>query len=586
MPNELKYMETIGSFMPQPAGMVFSAAFKIFEFANGWGRTDPVTTALAKLQKEIDGLNKAVGELRQRLNATGRRIAQIENDRHLDTLTEIARETARISFRLSQGVSDAKERALLAFDAQALADRFLNEPHIWQWTDIAVVQRFDDDGNSAGEDVTPLPPDFKAQLALPAYAYAILALVAAIDLDTGGDPAAVGMRYGDGLNRHVEACTSRPNWDELSDPPKTLAENIRTRITCFPQSQNKFAVKGECRVTIVCENVMERSRTGVGESSVWLADTGPSVLCTLNPDLGRNHEEAVEDEKGVQLLHALADLMLRVLKNGSLREPLIGQFVIAPPVPFGFLYGIGLDGSVDWYRQVPGTQPEVPTGWQTRKGVRADWGAYLKFLPAGGNRIYAVHPSGELHWWQHDGFNDGEPQWTGPKLVGVGWSGLLAIVPGGDGVLYVIQKDGVMLRFRHDGLQDGGGPETWRKVTLSGGWEQFSRLFSVNEGVLYGVRRDGKLLWWRDPGFKDGGGAMEGPREVGSGWQDLRDVFGTDNGVVYAQQTDGKLLRFVHTAWKTGGDVNHWKGPVPVAFNVGGYRQVITLMTSSTGVIH
>ena len=47
------------------------------------------------------------------------------------------------------------------------------------------------------------------------------------------------------------------------------------------------------------------------------------------------------------------------------------------------------------------------------------------------------------------------------------------------------------------------------------------------------------------------------------------------------EMKNGTLLRYVHLAWETGGDESTWRPPVPVSFGVGGYRQVVTLMSAS-----
>lgn len=585
MANETKTVETVVSFIPGTYGAVAQAFMAIFDFAHSFGKTDPLDYAVARLQRQIDALVAELGKVNDRLNRHARRIARIENERHVDKLLDLNREAARLALRIAQRPTDAKERALIGFDARVLADRFLLEPDVWQWTDLEVTRHFDDYGQFAREEVWPLEPDFKTHLALPSYTAALLLLLAAIDLDTMGEPSAVRQRYGDALERHLTAVTSRPGWTDLADPPETLAEMIRARITCRPLAVNKYAAAGECVFGIVCENVMERHTAVVRDVTLMMADRGPTVLCSAPPDVGRADEEEIEGEKGVTLLTQLGQLMRQVLTQGSLREPFIGRFALAPTLPLALLYGIGHDGSVDWYRQAPGDGANAVSGWLTRQGTRHGWEDYTRIFPAGGNCFYALRSDGELHWFAHDDFNDGGPAWTGWKRVGTGWNNFLSITPGGDGVLYAVQPDGKLLWYRHDGLTSGGDVETWRGgVPVHAGFHEYQRLFSVNEGVLYAVQPDGRLLWFHHKGFKDGTPRWDGPRDVGNGWQNFRDVFGTDEGVVYAQQADGTLLRYVHLTWKTGGDVRTWRPPVPVSFGVGGYKQMVTLMSRAVHI--
>lgn len=154
MADETKNIETVIDFIPAPYGTVFKVFLGVFDFAHSFGKTDPLDYAVARLQKQIDALVAALGAVNRRLNEHARRIAKIENERHVDKLLELNREAARISLRIAQRPTDAQERELLAFDARVLADRFL------------------------------LEPDFKTHLALPSYTYTILLLLAAIDLST------------------------------------------------------------------------------------------------------------------------------------------------------------------------------------------------------------------------------------------------------------------------------------------------------------------------------------------------------------------------------------------------------------------
>ena len=590
MADDLKTIETVSSFIPGGYGTAMQGFLAIVDFASSFGKTDPLDYAVARLQKQIDALVEALAQVNERLNRAERRIAQIENQGHVDKLRELNREMADIAFRMEQHPDDAKERKYLGYRARVLADRFLLEPDIWLWTDIAVIWRYDNyDRPIVPPEVRALDPDFKT-LALPSYSNAILLLLAAIDLDTMGESGAVRQRYGEALEQHIAAVSTRQEvrvgglvrpWKDLVDPPETLAEMIRTRITCRPYPASNYAAAGECVFRIACEKEMERRTTDVRDVTVMMAERGPDVYCTAPPDLGRFDELQIEDEEGVAVLSVLGQQMGRVLAAGSLREQFIGHFAMGPTLPLAVLYGVRHDGTVDWYRQAPGNGSNATSGWLGPRRTRDGWQDYTSVFPAGGNRFYALRADGELHWFAHNDFNDGGTGWAGPKSVGRGWNDSLAIIPGGDGVLYVVQRDGKLLWYRHDGLASGGGIETWRSNTVQSDFHEYHRLFSVNEGVLYAVANDGRLLWFRHKGFKDGTPSWDGPREVGTGWQNFRDVFGTDDGVVYAEQADGTLLRYIHLAWKTGGDVSAWRPPVPVSFGVGGYRQVITLMSQA-----
>jgi len=589
--EQTKTLETIVEVIPV-YGSVIKTAIQIFDFAHNFGRSTPLDQTLADFQKQIDALVAGLEEVNRRLNVHAQRIVKIENERHVDKLLTLGRELQRIAFRILQSPADAGERSLLAFDAVALANRFLDEPDIWEWTDIGITRDFDDDGNFLRSHVEILDPDFKSHLALPLYSNAVLLLLVAIDMDTKGDPSTVERRYRQRLERHIAAVLSRDGWDDLNDPPLTLAEMIRARITCRPFALNKFAAKGECVFGIVCENVMERRSTNIRDVSILLADEGPSVLCTVNADIGRSDEEDIEGEKGVLLLTELGDMMRRVRDTGSLREPFIGRFVMSPTRALAVLYGLRHDGGVDWYRQASPGAPGTPENWQGPVRTHEGFKDYLKIFPGGGNDLYALRRDGVLQWWTHDDFNTGGPGWTGPRDITFGWNDplILSVTPGGNRVLYRLDDrhefgNGGLTWLRHDGVTTGFDANAWSgPVVVHSEFAQFVRLFSVNEGVVYGVTADGRLMWHRHKGFRNGASVWDGPRQVGTGWQNFRDVFATDGGLIYGQHDDGSLMRYVHLGWETGAFT--WIDPVPVAFGMGGYKQVISLMSRSPDPIN
>ena len=270
----------------------------------------------------------------------------------------------------------------------------------------------------------------------------------------------------------------------------TFAEMIRARITCRPFALSKFAAKGECVFGIVCENVMEHRSTNIRDVSILLADQGPGVLCTVDPDIGRSDEEDIEGEKGVVVLTELGDMMRRVRDNGSLREPFIGRFVMSPTPALAVLYGLRHDGGLDWYRQASPGAPGTPANWQGPVRTHEGFQDYLKIFPAGGNDIYALRKDGVLQWWTHDDFNTGGPGWTGPRDIAFDWihPSILSVTPGGDRVLYRLDdsdafNSGGLTWLRHDGVTTGFAASAWSgPVVVHSDFAQFVRLFSRERG--------------------------------------------------------------------------------------------------------
>jgi hypothetical protein len=584
MAQDTSTVDTLDSFLSLvPYGAIFTVAGKVYEFATLWGKTDPLSQAVDMLQAEINGLVEAVDALNVRLNELELRVAQIENQRHIDKVRNLAQQCRSVADDLSLRPTETYDRQKLAYQARDLVNQFLDDPDIWLWTDVKTTRHFDDSGVLSGQpSVKSFDPDFKVKLALPVYAWSINLFIAAIDLATGGDPPTVSAHYGETLQRHILQTTSRPEWNDAV-PAETLAEKIRSRITCRGSAANKYAAKGQCVINIMCDNVMERSSTWVRSVTIALEDDGPMVLCTWSPDLATWDEEAVEQEKGIALLEQLGEMLRQVLTHGSLRVQPAPHFALTPVQPLAILYGIGHDGSVDWYRQRTADGQGAAAGWSGPEQTQAGWDVYTKVFPAGGNHFYALDPNGKLWWFRHDDFNDGGQHWTGPQEVGHSWGSFVSIIPGGDGVLYAIQPDGILLWYRHTQLDEAGDANTWLQAQVDSGWNEYYKVFSIGDGILYFVTHDGTLHWKKHKGFKEGVAQWDGPRDVGIGWQDFRDIFAAANGVIYAQQPDGVLWQYVHKGWQNGGDMSTWREPVPVGFNAGSYRQMITMMTETPG---
>jgi hypothetical protein len=132
MGNQTKNLETIVDFVPDRYGTVFKIGFTVFDFAQPFGKTDPLDYAVARLQEQINALVAAFDEVHRPLNISSRSVAKIENDRHVDGILTLNREATRIAFQISQTPTDAKVRLRLAFDARALADEFLQERDFWE----------------------------------------------------------------------------------------------------------------------------------------------------------------------------------------------------------------------------------------------------------------------------------------------------------------------------------------------------------------------------------------------------------------------------------------------------------------------
>jgi hypothetical protein len=191
----------------------------------------------------------------------------------------------------------------------------------------------------------------------------------------------------------------------------------------------------------------------------------------------------------------------------------------------GVIYGIMQDGKLLWLRHaafLTGEGAETPGAWNETREVAAGWGEYRHAFSAGNGIIYAVTAEGQLLWFRHTGFADGEAQWAGPIALTDGWANYEQVFSGGNGVIYAVGADGLLKWRRHDGYQTGAND--WQATKDVGrGWSGLKAVFSAGAGIIYTISPDGLLRWYRHHGYLDGRGlespnAWQGRSDVGHGW--------------------------------------------------------------------
>ncbi len=576
MTQTLDTVETLYDLIPV-YGTVLSTTMKVVVFLETYDAADPWVAAVAQLQSQLTKIQAELQALDQRINALARRLGDDENSNHVLRLADINRQIASIVNRVGNKPGNVNERQQIAFDAGQIADLFLDEDLIWQWTDVKTTWNLNDDGQPVGDSaVTLLAPDFKVVPTQSIYALSLMAWVTAIDLHTGGDVGAVERIYSDRLRRHIVKNRARDRYDDLNQVPETFPENVMARITCRPIAQHRYALDRRCAISIQCENVMQRRTTAVSDMILVMPE-GTDVACTAPANLGLNDERTIEGQQGVDVFSALADMLEQVLTSGSLRRQLIGTFEASPTRNTAWVYAVANNGDLFWYKQPPGAAAGTLGAWVGPKQVGHGWN-FKTVLPAGGNAFYGLAADGTLHWYRHDGFNDGSVAWTGPTAVGQGWNGFRQVFSGSDGVLYAIQPNGDLLWYKHIGFRDGSNQWLGPKK-VGNGWQSFKTVFSVGGGVIYAVAADGALVWYRHEGVGDGSERWQGARQVGTGWLMFREIMGIDEGVIFGILPDGDVFWYQHTDWQTGGAA--WLSPVVAARGFVGYRQMFSVMPSA-----
>jgi hypothetical protein len=188
----------------------------------------------------------------------------------------------------------------------------------------------------------------------------------------------------------------------------------------------------------------------------------------------------------------------------------------------GVLYTIDSSGYMHWH-QDKGYNGSIGPSWNAASGsiIGSGWNAFSTVISGGRGVIYAVDPSGGLHWFRYIGTR-GSSEWAAGSgtVIGSGWNGPAKIVAGGSGVIYTVDASGALSWFLH--LNPLGGAPTWANngegKRIGTGWAGFTQLGSVGGGIIFARDASGELWWYRyaDPlGGTDlwahnGGGVSEG----------------------------------------------------------------------------
>lgn len=222
------------------------------------------------------------------------------------------------------------------------------------------------------------------------------------------------------------------------------------------------------------------------------------------------------------------------------------------------MYAVDGKGDLLWYNHSGfqngesiwannGASKNVGNGWADNVNI-------FKANPNGKDKIvYTVGKQGWLSWYKHNGYASGSTDWETPKNVGIGFIGQ-HVISGGNGVIYLIDKAGDIYWYKHLGYQSGA--KTWVNNAIGkkigSGWNDANHIFSDGDGVIYKIDSRGDLYWSKHLGFQDGTARWSEQKKVGSGWQDLRQVISGGDGIIYAVKNDGTLIWQKHLGIATG----------------------------------
>lgn len=581
--------ETI-SHLSSAAGWV-GTAVGLIKFIYTFGKSNPIEVAIERIERELDEIRSNLTDLTHHLNTVTQRLAEAENSERVRFVNLYRLELERCLNELANAPGDRSVASNVAFKAAGVADAFLTDMGLWNWTDIRIDQPRDGYGQPAGPPSYSIEqPDFKLAVAFPVYSLALTTFVAGVVGHAQGDKDLVRSRYGAQLERHLNAVGVRNEWnDDATMPPATIAEHIQSRITCTPVAVHEYDRDRVCAFSVQCRNQIEQTNEVVGEFSHIVPESPFPTLCTISPDSVIGYEQDVQRSypalEGLALWEEILDSLLRSARLPG--KQFIGTFGTISP-NFILLYASDFDYQVRFFEQVV---PMDGSTWRDR-GVIASEFVHDTVVSAGGDWLYARdNYSGE--WLLYPGIGER------PLPMGSGFSSIadapvdfggVALPPtwayfgGGHGVIYGVVTGNPDDQFAVGDLYWVSNKVENERLVLrtprkvGNGWDMFRFIATVGEGVIYGVNPDGGLRWYRHQGWESGSGEWDAPRDLETpvDWSQCSQVIGSPGGCLLGIYPDGEMVRFMHTDWKTGGSA--YEGPEIVDGDWSHYRSIVALL--------
>ena len=545
-----------------PAGAMFAVVGEFLELTGYFGKAqDPVAEAITRINQRLDALETRMSALEDRVRQLTSNQFRDENLARTRRLRDHRSKLLEVLDAFTQKPTDKSLIQYFLRQAQQVAADFLVDKDLWLWSDMALK-----DYTWQGQAVKAgdwLAPDFKPWPTMEFYTLSLITWMAAIEYAAQGNSQQV-KTYDQELQKHINFLSVRPGWNERSNQPDTLPENIKARITGWFMA-DKYPEKKICYFHEYIQDTIAREIKHV--QTFNYPTQVDNVLCNVPQGfVNLRHtegEKALESAYGTKLMMELAEKLSRLKNYGTVREQFIGTFAKTPPNHQQlWIYGIRQNGELIWYRK-----DSNASVWQGPKTVGIGWNSFKDVIPAGGACFFALTQDGKLLWYRHDGFNDGSFTWPKQVEVGQGWA-FARIFSGGQGIVYAIKTDGTLLWYRNN--DNLNGSRQWKGPKVVGSaWNQFKDVLSTGLGAIYAVRNDGRLSLYQHEGYLNGVAKWQPDRVVGTGWNSFKQIVPSSDGVILAILPDGKLLWYKHlglTASLRFGKLKEkketWEGPV------------------------
>jgi M6 family metalloprotease-like protein len=321
-----------------------------------------------------------------------------------------------------------------------------------------------------------------------------------------------------------------------------------------------------------------------GGSGVWGAGQQTPLLSWsdgqstgVSITVARMADGAMQVTWGEELTHTSRARHLKLFHGGNGTTPVDSGLPMV-----GIFYGVTTNGNLTWNRYNGfGEQvgdPASAQGWDPNSGNPIGRGfEHMKHVfGCGDGVIMAVHPNGNLHWYQYSG--NGESDVTGTlgfhpnsgNVIGNGWQNFRHIFvkpqagPSTSQLwIFAVAQNGDLLWYSYDGFgeHDPSGALGWHPNSgnvIGNGWQNFRHIHG-SSNVFFGGHENGDLLWYSysGQGEHDPSGALgwhpNSGNPIGNGWQNMRHVFGgvTDLGgfahIIMAVDQNGDLFWYRYT---------------------------------------
>ncbi len=230
------------------------------------------------------------------------------------------------------------------------------------------------------------------------------------------------------------------------------------------------------------------------------------------------------------------------------------------------IYAIKPNGNLEWYKHLGyknGNDKWANDGKFIQVGE--DWTTTIRYaFRANSNIIYGIKPNGDLGIYRHFGWQNGVVAWDYEshfRKIAEGWDDVKYAFSGGGEIIYVVKQNGDLGWYKHTGQEDGSdnwaNNGTFKKI--ASGWQNYVAVFSTGNGIIYGIKQNGDVEWYKHLGYLDGSDNWVNNgsfKKVAENWNNILQAFSGGDKIIYVLKTNGDLGWYKHIGQQEG--TNNW----------------------------